>query len=81
MAITARDFFKAVGDKTSLKMIDGSRGLARIIHEPAIHRPGLALTGFFQHFAHRRVQVIGMAEHDYLASLSRARRYAALRGL
>lgn len=81
MAITARDFFKAVGDKTSLELIDGNRGLARIIHEPAIHRPGLALAGFFQHFAHRRVQVIGMAEHDYLASLSRARRYAALRGL
>jgi len=81
MAITVNDFFKAVGDKASLEMIDGSRGLARIIHEPAIHRPGLALAGFFQHFAHRRVQVIGMAEHDYLASLSHTRRYAALRGL
>ena len=81
MAITVNEFFKAVGAKTSLELIDGNRGLARIIHEPAIHRPGLALAGFFQHFAHRRVQVIGMAEHDYLASLSRARRYAALRGL
>lgn len=81
MAITTNDFFKAVGDKTSLEMIDGSRGLSRIIREPAIHRPGLALAGFLKHFAYRRVQVIGMAEHDYLASLSPARRYAALRGL
>ncbi len=81
MAIAVRDFFKAVGDKTSLELIDGSRGLARLIHEPAIHRPGLVLAGFFKHFAHRRVQVIGMAEHDYLASLSHSRRYSALRGL
>ena len=81
MAITVRDFFKVVGNKTALEMIDGSQGLARIIHEPAINRSGLALAGFFKHFAHRRVQVIGMAENDYLASLSRARRYAALRGL
>src|ERR1035437_9016561 len=81
MAITARDFLKTIGGKTSLVMISDARGLARIIREPAIHRPGLALAGFMQHFAHRRVQVIGMAEHDYLASLSRAHRYAALRGL
>jgi transposase len=37
MAITASDFFKAVGDKTSLEMIDGSRGLARLIHERTAH--------------------------------------------
>ncbi len=79
--VTVSDFFKAAGDKTALKLIDGNRGLGRIIHEPAIHRPGLALAGFFRHFAHRRVQVLGMAEHDYLASLSHARRYTALRGL
>lgn len=81
MAITVSDFFKAVGNKAALEIIDGNRGLARVIHEPAIHRPGLALAGFFRHFAHRRVQVLGMAEHDYLASLSHARRYAALRRL
>ncbi|MBI2437362.1 MAG: HPr(Ser) kinase/phosphatase [Lentisphaerae bacterium] len=81
MAIAVSDFFKAVGSKTSLELIEGNRGLARIIREPAIHRPGLALAGFFQHFAFRRVQVIGMAEHDFLAALSRQRRHAALRGL
>ncbi|MDD5677307.1 MAG: HPr(Ser) kinase/phosphatase [Kiritimatiellae bacterium] len=81
MAITINEFFKSASGKTSLELIAGNRGMDRIIHEPAIHRPGLALAGFFQHFACRRVQVIGMAEHDYLASLSRARRYAALRGL
>lgn len=81
MAISVKDFFQAVSDKTPLGMVDGNKGLARIIHDPAIHRPGLALAGFFRHFAYRRVQVIGMAEHDYLASLSRARRYVALRGL
>jgi len=81
MAITVNKFFKGIADKTALKLVDGNQGLGRIIHEPAIHRPGLALAGFFRHFAHRRVQVIGMAEHDYLASLSSVQRRAALRGL
>ncbi|MBI2440722.1 MAG: HPr(Ser) kinase/phosphatase [Lentisphaerae bacterium] len=81
MAVTVNDFFKAAGNKTALELAGGDRGLTRIIREPAIHRPGLALAGFFQHFAYKRVQVIGMAEHDYLASLPPARRKAALRGL
>lgn len=81
MAISVNEFIKTAGDKTSLELVEGNPGLTRIIHEAAINRPGLALAGFFKHFAHRRVQVIGMAEHEYLASLSRARRYGALRGL
>lgn len=81
MAITVSEFFKSVSSKTALELVEDNRGLGRVIHEAAIHRPGLALAGFFQHFAFRRVQVIGMAEHDYLASLPRARRHVALRGL
>lgn len=81
MAISVNEFIEAAGDKTSLELVEGNCGLTRIIREPAINRPGLALAGFFRHFAHRRVQVIGMAEHEYLTSLPRKRRYAALRGL
>ena len=35
-----------------------------------ISRPGLQLTGYFEHFDNTRVQVIGMAEHEYLSTLS-----------
>ena len=45
----------------------GGRGdLKRIIREPTVNRPGLALSGFTRYFANKRVQVIGNAEAYYL---------------
>jgi len=64
-----------------LKLIAGAAGLKRIIREPTVNRPGLALTGFTRYFANKRVQVIGNAEHYYLRSLApaeRQRRYRTL---
>ncbi len=34
-----------------------------------VHRPGLALAGFFEHFESRRIQVIGNAESFYIAQM------------
>lgn len=52
-----------------LELVAGWAGVDRVIGESAINRPGLALTGFFKYFANRRIQVVGLAEHVYLASL------------
>ncbi len=35
-----------------------------------VHRPGLALAGFFDRFDGKRIQLLGKAEHQYLALLS-----------
>lgn len=35
----------------------------------SVSRPGLQLTGYFAHFNHERIQLIGNAEHDYLRSM------------
>jgi len=78
-AVTVKDFFDAAKEKTQLELVTGSIGLERIIHEAAIHRPGLALGGFFEHFAFRRIQVLGLAEMDYLASMSAKNRHLSLR--
>ena len=37
-----------------------------MISNPEVHRPGLALTGFFKVFDHTRVQILGNAEYTYL---------------
>jgi HPr kinase/phosphorylase len=37
-----------------------------MISSPEVHRPGLALTGFFKVFDHNRVQILGSAEYTYL---------------
>ena len=48
-------------------------GLNKQILTAELHRPGLALTGFFARFAHRRVQILGETEMAYLNTLDRDR--------
>lgn len=79
--VTVKDFFEAAKEKTLLEPVNGGIGLEKIIHESPIHRPGLALAGFLAHFAFRRIQVLGMAEIEYLASLPARNRFLSLRRL
>ena len=82
-SITVDRFLKVGSDRLGLKLEAGEAGLKREIVEPAVHRPGLALSGFFKHFAWKRIQVIGMAEHAYLSSMPaelRVRRLSELFG-
>ena len=39
-----------------------------------INRPGLPLTGFFEHFDNERLLLIGLTEHTYLSGLAAERR-------
>ena len=39
------------------------------VSNPAVWRPGLALTGFYEIFDNERISVIGNAEHHYLSGL------------
>jgi HPr kinase/phosphorylase len=56
-------------------------GFHRKIREPTINRPGLALSGFYNYFAEKRVQVLGAAEQSYLESLRPKTRVERFRGL
>lgn len=79
MAITLKDLLESGVGRLSLELIWGEGHLDREIEEKALNRPGLALTGFFQYFAQRRLQVLGLAEFTYLKSLSSEEREARLR--
>ena len=48
----------------------GAEGLKRVIREPTVNRPGLALAGFRKYFAGKRIQVFGSAEATYLKTLT-----------
>ena len=72
--VTVDDFLKAGRDRLELEVVAGSAGMNRKIDEPTLNRPGLALTGFYQYFAPRRIQTLGHAEMAYLASLSETER-------
>jgi len=53
----------------NLKCIGGRKGLVREIKIPDINRPGLALSGFFDSFAHERIQIFGRGEAAYIWKL------------
>ncbi len=79
--VTVERFYTGNTSSLELRLIAGASGLKKVIHEPTVNRPGLALAGFTKYFANRRIQVIGNAESHFLKSLGsqeRAERYATL---
>ena len=80
-AFTVADFYEAGRETLSLSLVAGGENLDRQIEEPIVNRPGLALTGFYDHFAWQRLQVIGNAEMGYLDSLSDEVRHERVKAL
>jgi HPr kinase/phosphorylase len=79
--VTVEKFYTENTASLQLNLVAGAGGLKRIIREPTVNRPGLALAGFTKYFASKRVQVIGNAESHFLKSLTAeelAERYAML---
>src|SRR4051812_26984726 len=74
--ITVERFYTEHASSLGLNLIAGAQGLKRIIREPTVNRPGLALAGFKRYFAGRRIQVMGNAECHYLKSLGPDERQA-----
>lgn len=73
-SVTVEQFYKEHADALEMRLLAGEGNLKRIIREPTVNRPGLALSGFTRYFAYKRVQALGHAEVYYLRSLSRAER-------
>jgi len=87
----ARLYCRAMAETTVLKLYEGRKrdleltlvaggeaSLQRRITHPELHRPGLALAGFFDRFPSERIQILGETEmvfvntlpHDHLAAAS-----------
>ena len=79
--VTVETFYEAHAEKLQLKLEGNRVGFHRKIREPTINRPGLALSGFYQYFAEKRVQVLGAAEQSYLKNLSARVRKQRFRSL
>src|SRR5687768_11947752 len=73
--VTVEKFYTEHAGSLELKLVAGASGLNRVIREPTVNRPGLALAGFTRYFAGKRVQVIGNAESHFLKSLPPATRF------
>ena len=78
---TVADFLEAGRETLQLTLIAGGGNLERKIEEPIVNRPGLALTGFYEHFAWKRLQLIGKSKTAYLRSLDDETRLSRLAAL
>jgi len=72
--ITVEEFYIENASELGLRLLAGAKGLKRVIKEPTVNRPGLALAGFTKYFANKRIQAIGSAEVTYLKSLTKDER-------
>ena len=53
--VTVGQLFKEQGQALEMKLLSGEVGFDRVIREPTVNRPGLALSGFTRYFAYKRV--------------------------
>lgn len=67
--ITVGKFLERLRETIELEELTGNDGTERIVGNPDISSPGLALAGFVGRFMHERSQVLGETEITYLASL------------
>ncbi|TAG11690.1 MAG: HPr(Ser) kinase/phosphatase [Verrucomicrobia bacterium] len=69
VSISVEKFYETHAQALGLSLQSEKIGFERLISEPAMNRPGLALAGFFSYFAKKRVQVLGNSELSYLKKL------------
>jgi HPr kinase/phosphorylase len=67
--LTVERFYTEQSRSLSMRLVAGATGLKRIIREPTVNRPGLALAGFTKYFANKRLQVFGNAECWFLKTI------------
>ena len=80
-SLTVEQFFKQHASELQMKLLSEACDRRRVIREPTVNRPGLALSGFTRYFAYKRMQVMGHAEVFYLREMrheERDARYAYL---
>ena len=66
---------KEIVEKMNLKNLTPDVDLVeKYVQVPDINRPALQLTGYLEHFANERVQIIGYVEYTYLMQLSDEKR-------
>lgn len=70
---------KKLTGRVSVEVVYTPKDLDKIRVEIAeVNRPGLFLTGYYEYFDNLRLQIMGLAEMNFLSGLSPEKRYEAL---
>ena len=76
-----REFFSRYEKQLGTYLVAGDKGFRRTIREKSVNRPSLALTGYLEHFAHKRLQLFGMGEMGYLREMPHERQLRLLEAI
>ncbi|MDO5416682.1 MAG: HPr(Ser) kinase/phosphatase [Lachnospiraceae bacterium] len=69
--VTITDLIKKMKLKNATPELDTDK---IVLTHPEINRPALQLAGFFEHFDHERVQLVGSVERAYVSTLEQSRK-------
>lgn len=72
--VTVEKMFRERKEIFELTLLTNENGLKKRILNSEIHRPGLALAGFTERFAHKRTQVLGETEMSFISGRNREER-------
>ncbi|GAC1421272.1 MAG: HPr(Ser) kinase/phosphatase [Gemmatimonadaceae bacterium] len=72
--VTVGQLLDRLRGSLQLEEIEPGAGLERVVGNPELSSPGLALAGYVKRFSPERLQVLGETEITYLASLSTGER-------
>ncbi len=67
--ITIKEFFDAKKKDLALSLLTEPQTLNKRLSSPHLNRPGLALAGYLEVFAHDRIQIMGEAEVRFMQTL------------
>lgn len=70
-AVSVREFFDSFKEPLEMEIVAGEAGLDKMIRERSLNRPALALVGFFNYFAAKRIQLFGAGEMAFLREQSK----------
>ncbi len=78
MTFTVAELLKEQTERLKLELVAGEKSLARPITVSELNRPGLALSGFLDHFRAERIQIIGIGEQSYCLKAAKRKLDGAL---
>jgi HPr kinase/phosphorylase len=78
LTVAVRELLERAGPVLGLTLVSGASGLERVVTQPRLQQPGLALAGYLPQLHPDRVQVLGNSEVSYLATLEPDRARAAV---
>lgn len=81
MILKLKDLLQTKGKELSLSLVTKEESLSNEISSKYLSRPGLALSGFFERFAYKRIQILGETEIGYMQSMSDEELYDRLKEL